>query len=177
MREMKLGEKIAFCRKRAGLSQEELAARLELSRQAVSRWETGAAVPDTEKVVQLCRLFQVSADYLLLDEIESPEHGKEKGPKPEEMPAAKGKPGGASALAERRRRFRIAFGATLAILGLATAVAALFLTQFYADSLTEWYTSKFGTALQSWRGGMLACGVLMLAGGIAVLVREYFRED
>ena len=46
---MELGEKIALCRKKAGLSQEALADRLGLSRQAVSRWETGAAVPDLSK--------------------------------------------------------------------------------------------------------------------------------
>lgn len=64
-----IGTKISFCRKKAGLSQEALATRLNISRQAVSRWETGEAVPDTEKIVQLSRLFQVSTDYLLLDEI------------------------------------------------------------------------------------------------------------
>ena len=61
-----IGSKISFCRKRAGMSQEELADRLDISRQAVSRWETGQAVPDTEKIIQLSRLFHVSTDYLLL---------------------------------------------------------------------------------------------------------------
>lgn len=64
-----IGTKISFCPEKAGLSQEALATRLNISRQAVSRWETGEAVPDTEKIVQLSRLFQVSTDYLLLDEI------------------------------------------------------------------------------------------------------------
>ena len=65
-----IGNKIQSCRKRAGLSQEALARELGISRQAVSRWETGEAIPDTEKVIQLSRLFQVSTDYLLLDEME-----------------------------------------------------------------------------------------------------------
>lgn len=170
---MKIGDKIALCRKKEGLSQEELANRLGLSRQAISRWETGAALPDTEKVIQLSRIFQVSTDYLLLDEIEEPARCEKKGPEPAETTLKR------DAVSERRRRFRIAFGVVLAVLGLAVGVTALFLTQFYADSLTEWWTDlgKFGTALWSWRGGMLACGILMLAGGIAVLVREYFRED
>ncbi len=173
---MKIGDKIALCRKKAGLSQEELAGRMAVSRQAVSRWETGAAVPDTEKIVQLSRLFQVSTDYLLLSEVETMERPGGEEPSSEAAPDTAKQ----TALAERRRRFRIAFGAVLAVLGLATGVAALFLTQFYADSLTYWETNlgKFGTALlQSWRGGMLVCGVLMLLGGAAVLVREYFRED
>lgn len=171
---MKIGEKIGICRKKAGLSQEELANRLELSRQAVSRWETGAAVPDTEKVIQLSRIFQVSTDYLLLDEIEEPTEWEKERPEPAETPLKQ------DAVSERRRRFRIAFGAVLAALGLAVGVTALFLTQAYADSLMEWETDlgKFGTALlRSWRGGMLVCGILVLVGGIAVLVREYFRED
>lgn len=67
-----IGNKISFCRKKAGMSQEALATKLNISRQAVSRWETGEAVPDTDKIIQLSRLFHVSTDYLLLDEIEEP---------------------------------------------------------------------------------------------------------
>ncbi len=69
---MRIGNKISICRKKAGMSQEALAAKLNISRQAVSRWETGEAVPDTEKVIQLSKVFQVSTDYLLLNEIEEP---------------------------------------------------------------------------------------------------------
>ena len=51
---MTIGEKISLRRRTAGLSQEALAARLGVSRQAVSRWETGESLPDAEKIVQLC---------------------------------------------------------------------------------------------------------------------------
>ena len=64
---MTIGEKIALRRRTAGLSQEALAAQLGVSRQAVSRWETDESLPDTEKISQLCRIFGVSADDLLLD--------------------------------------------------------------------------------------------------------------
>ena len=70
---MTIGAKIAACRKRAGMSQEKLANELNISRQAVSRWETGEAVPDTEKVIQLSRIFHVTTDYLLLDIVEAPQ--------------------------------------------------------------------------------------------------------
>ncbi len=169
---MKLGEKIARCRKQAGLSQEELANRLELSRQAVSRWETGAAVPDTEKVVELSRLFHVTTDYLLLEEREEPEVPSiQTEPKPAQAVS--------SPVAERRRKFRIGFGVAAVILGLLTVVAALLLTQLYAETLTEWWThlGRFGTALQSWRGGLLAFGIALFLAGGAVLIREYFRKD
>lgn len=70
---MKLGEKLQQLRKKSGLSQEQLAARLTVSRQAVSKWELDDAVPDTENVVQLSRLFGVSCDYLLREELDEPD--------------------------------------------------------------------------------------------------------
>lgn len=73
---MTFAEKILKLRRREGLSQEELANRLEVSRQAVSRWELGAAMPDAPKLFQLSRIFGVTADYLLDDaqeELTAPE--------------------------------------------------------------------------------------------------------
>lgn len=64
---MKMNEKILACRRRAGLSQEALAERLEVSRQAVSRWECGEATPEPAKILQLARTFGVTADWLLDD--------------------------------------------------------------------------------------------------------------
>ena len=65
---MKLSEKIVRLRKARGMSQEALAEQLNVSRQAVSRWEVGSALPDAGNVLQLSRLFGVTADYLLDDE-------------------------------------------------------------------------------------------------------------
>ena len=62
---MTTGQKIQSCRKAAGLTQEELAEKLGVSRQAVSKWESDLAFPETENVLQLCKLFSVSADELL----------------------------------------------------------------------------------------------------------------
>lgn len=67
---MKLSEKILMLRKQKGMSQEELAEKLNVSRQAVSRWEGGSALPDATNVLQLSKLFEVSADYLLNDDYE-----------------------------------------------------------------------------------------------------------
>ena len=63
-----LGEKIQRLRKARGMSQEELSAQLTVSRQAISKWELGESVPDTENVVQLSKIFNVSTDYLLHDD-------------------------------------------------------------------------------------------------------------
>ena len=70
---MILADKITELRKKAGWSQEELAAQLGVSRQSVSKWEGAQSVPDMEKILQLSNLFCVSTDYLLKDEITQPE--------------------------------------------------------------------------------------------------------
>ncbi len=67
---MKLSEKLLALRKQRGMSQEELAEKLDVSRQAVSRWETGSAQPDASNLLQLSKLYGVTADYLLNDEYE-----------------------------------------------------------------------------------------------------------
>lgn len=68
---MKLSDKIIQLRKANGWSQEELAERLKVSRQAISRWEGATAQPDVANVLQLSKLFGVTTDYLLNDEYES----------------------------------------------------------------------------------------------------------
>ena len=67
---MILADKIVRLRKKQGLSQEELAEKLDVSRQAISKWESAHSVPDLEKILQLGYIFGVSTDYLLKDEIE-----------------------------------------------------------------------------------------------------------
>lgn len=64
---MTIGDKILNMRKARGWSQEELADRVGVTRQAVSRWESNSAKPDADKIVDICDLFGVSADYLLRD--------------------------------------------------------------------------------------------------------------
>ena len=65
---MKLNEKIFYCRRKAGLSQEALAEVLGVSRQAVSKWETGDAVPEISKLLSLAKTFEVTTDWLLSEE-------------------------------------------------------------------------------------------------------------
>lgn len=66
---MNLAEKIYDLRKRSSWSQEELAEHLNVSRQSVSKWESNQAIPDSEKIIQLSQLFNVSTDYLLKDDL------------------------------------------------------------------------------------------------------------
>ena len=71
---MILADKIIRLRKKNGWSQEELAEKMNVSRQAVSKWESAQTVPDLEKILQLSGLFGVTTDYLLKDELESEEY-------------------------------------------------------------------------------------------------------
>lgn len=68
---MKLQDKLVQLRKKKGLSQLELAEALKVSRQAISKWELGTAIPTLENLASISRLFGVSVDYLVDDEAES----------------------------------------------------------------------------------------------------------
>ena len=70
---MILADKIIRLRKKNGWSQEDLANKMSVSRQAVSKWEGAQTIPDLEKILQLSVLFGVTTDYLLKDEIEDEE--------------------------------------------------------------------------------------------------------
>ncbi len=62
---MTIADRIQQMRKQNGLSQEQLAERLDVSRQAVSKWESGQSIPDVDKIIVLSELFETTTDYLL----------------------------------------------------------------------------------------------------------------
>lgn len=70
---MILAEKISMLRKKEGWSQEELAEQLNVTRQSVSKWEGAQSIPDIDKILQMSRLFHVSTDFLLKEELEAEE--------------------------------------------------------------------------------------------------------
>ena len=107
---MSIGEKITMQRKIRGMSQEALANEMDVTRQAVSRWETGDATPDVDKVIQLSKLFGVSTDYLLIDD--SADVQVTPGVPAPAQPAN-------AARVERQRMFRIVFGICVLTIGLA----------------------------------------------------------
>lgn len=71
---MIFADKLITLRKKAGWSQEELAEKLNVTRQSVSKWEGAQSVPDIDKILQLSRLFGVTTDYLLKDDAAEPEY-------------------------------------------------------------------------------------------------------
>ena len=79
---MTLSEKLQSLRKDAGLSQEALAEQLGVTRQAVSKWETGEGKPDIDNLLPLARLLRTTVDYLLDDGADAP-HAEEPQPQPQ----------------------------------------------------------------------------------------------
>lgn len=67
---MKLSEKIQYLRKEHGLTQEQLAEQCNVSRQAITKWESDIAIPETEKIIFLSKRFKISIDALLKDELD-----------------------------------------------------------------------------------------------------------
>lgn len=115
---MKLCEKLYKLRRAAGLSQEELAEKLNVSRQAVSKWENGAAQPELSKLVELSRLYGVSVDELL--SLEEAEKGDAKAASSVDAstPAQK-----TLAAPKKVRRQKLLLGAAAVCLALAVGLA------------------------------------------------------
>ena len=75
---MNIGEKILQLRKKEGMSQEELAEKLNVTRQTISKWETNQSAPDFEKIIPLCEVFNIKADELLRGEIKEKDQSDDK---------------------------------------------------------------------------------------------------
>lgn len=109
---MKLEEKLVALRKEKGVTQLKLAEMMNVSRQAISRWEVGAAVPSTDNLKYLGRLYDVPLEYLLHDDA----------PEPRDNVAAD--PAGEAVVQSKtiRRRFLIAFVSLLVMIGVITCI-------------------------------------------------------
>lgn len=106
-----LSEKIRALRKKSGLSQDELAERLDVSRQAVSKWELGSAMPTADKLVDIADFFGVSLDYLM--------RGEADGFKPTQSSNARSSPEKAH---PRRRTAAVLLLAAAVFLGLVVLI-------------------------------------------------------
>lgn len=114
---MKLSEKIYTCRKKAGLSQEALAEKLGVSRQAVSKWETDEAIPELSKIPMMAKIFGVTADFLLSDEENFEEAPKQHEEIPKTDPPKTFTPPAPSAIENLFQRFGWLIGVYVAIVG------------------------------------------------------------
>lgn len=77
MYKMELSERLQFLRKKEDFSQEQLADMLGISRQAVSKWESGQGKPEIDNIIKLTQIYNVSADYILLGKEEITENKTE----------------------------------------------------------------------------------------------------
>lgn len=144
---MTLTEKIQYMRKKAGLSQEALAEILGVSRQAISKWETGEATPEAGKVFALSRAFGVTADWLLSNEgLPERKLEPEAGEEPENEPSApnwvESIPG---VLGRLLRRWGWLFGVYTAIVG-----AAFTLFGVLARVLANGFNRSVSNSMSGW---------------------------
>lgn len=141
---MSFAKKMIELRKQNGLSQQDLADRLGMSRQAISRWETGAVQPLADSVKSLAQVFQVSTDYLLNDDLDTPT------PPPTAQPAPpQEKP--KSARKHRKWLLALAALAAAAVLVLVTAVATAYYLQWKERQPVSIYDMNRETAEESIR--------------------------
>lgn len=145
---MKLNEKIYWCRKHAGLSQEALAELIGVSRQSISKWETGEASPEISKLPLLAKAFGVTTDWLLSDEgipQEEPQPAEEPAPTPASSAASwpdwvENLPG---FIGNAVKKFGWLYGVRTAISG-AIFAAFGFLMQAVSGSFFSTVDSSFG---------------------------------
>ena len=136
-----LGARLQALRRQANLSQQELAERLHVSRQSISKWELGTAKPDLDNMIRLSELFGVSLDELVLGKTQNKQEIPQHSAQPVE-----------NAKAKRRKRMRLCLLA--GVLCLVLAVALLPLHQMFDQHLWgNWYTSV-------WRYLIFGCRVL-----------------
>ena len=133
---MILADKIIRLRKKNGWSQEELAEKMNVSRQAVSKWESAQTIPDLEKILQLGVLFGVTTDYLLKDEIEEEEFSNDDS---SDATVKKISIEEANTYLEQRKRasWRIALATFLCILSPITLIVLSTLSELPNTIITE----------------------------------------
>lgn len=126
---MTFGEKLLNLRRARGWTQEELADKIDVTRQALSKWEANSALPDTKNVVAIAKLFGVTTDYLLFED-----EGRELAANTDAPKSA----------APRRGNTRVVLGVILLVLGfcgvLAISISSIFVGTITATVPGEEYT-------------------------------------
>lgn len=157
---MTFGEKLQDLRRKAGMSQDTLAERLDVSRQAVSKWERDETMPETEKLVRIAQLFGASLDELLLD------REPQKAPDPQPQPQPVYRPNYVNQF--RRHGYKlgyilIAIGALICVFCLVMRLvmpaignsfmgsASDFMSDFADNAMSSF--NPFGDAEIVWEGG------------------------
>ena len=152
-----LGARLQALRRQANLSQQELAERLHVSRQSISKWELGTAKPDLDNMIRLSELFGVSLDELVLGKTQNRQEIPQHSAQPVE-----------NAKAKRRKRMRLCLLAS--VLCLVLAVALLPLHHMFDQHLWgNWYTSV-------WRYLPTVPHNVLLLAGAGFLAAAYWNK-
>ena len=133
---MTLGEKIQALRKSRSWSQEQLAEQIGVTRQALSKWENGTAIPDTNNVIQLAKLFGVTTDYLLLEE----GNGKE--------PAESAEQSNAELIAFREKQMKLLGCLVIKWTGILGILILMILSSFVQYNYSISYVTKLDYFIQ-----------------------------
>lgn len=171
---MILAEKIALLRKKNNYSQEDLANELGISRQSVSKWESGNSIPDLDKIIKMSSLFGVSTDYLLKDELEvetpSETNDIEEDGRPVSLEEA-------NRFLEDTPTFakKISFGISLFILSPVILIILGGMAETGIGSITEDMAGGFGTAILLL---LIAAGtVIVVMSGISYGKYDYLEKE
>jgi len=172
---MILSEKILMLRNQNGWSQEELAEKLNVSRQSVSKWEVGASIPDLDKIMLLSEIFGVTTDYLLKDSMEAVTYtdGAQLQPENDARLVTLEEANAYMDLVRQAAR-KIAAGVSLCILSPVCLIQMGALSEL-GNSITENMAGGFGVAILL---ALVAAGVaLFLIYGLPLSKYEYLEKE
>lgn len=165
---MIFADKLIKLRKQQGWSQEELAEKLGVTRQSVSKWESMASIPDLDRIIKLSRIFDVSTDYLLKEEMEEQKGEELSAGRDEEQSAARHvslQEGNDFMQQAKSSAVKIAAGVSLCIL---SPIAVIVLS-----AMSEQPGSSISGAMASGMGvGLL---LLLVAASVAIFILEGFK--
>jgi len=165
---MKLNEKIVFYRKRMGLSQEAMAEKLGVSRQAVSKWELGDASPELEKLIALSELFGVSIDSLVKEEGET-EKRRETKPFEETLFPRRSRQNPMEMLVGLIKRYGYLAGFILSAYGLGVLGIGALARFGFKSILDPFGSMQFSSMNSAFRFPLVFAGIIMGIGALMIL--------
>ena len=175
---MILADKIIELRKKNGWSQEDLAEKLDVSRQSISKWEGAQSVPDMNRIIRLSQVFGVSTDFLLKDDLEL-DPVSESAPLPvdDDVPARQVSMEEATSFLKDKDTFsrRVALGVMLCILSPITIILLSTAQEAGLIGLTEFQATGFGLLVIFL---MVGCAVaLFVTTGLHMGRYEYLEKE
>ncbi len=174
---MNLAEKITSLRKQKGWSQEELASQLGISRQSISKWESGSSIPDIENIIFLSKIFGVSTDYLLKNDDALNEEADETSESKDTLPKKHISRDEAYSFLNVKKRFslKIAIGVMLCILSPAVLITLVGLNHNNSGVFGEKFVTLIGICVLF--ATVTAAVILFIVSGLSQSKYEYIGKQ